>query len=209
MKKQLGLFLASCMIASSACAGLDIVSHEANLSQSLGTTTFTITFGQPLDLNTFDEQGIAASQFQVFVYGSPGLDAPDAFSSIIRTAEDASTGNHVVLRAPVPRTDAEAQDPLSGGWGRILAVAPITSQGNTVSFTLNNRDFNQFGNEEFLYEVNAFEHGSFTSGTGPTFAKVTPIPEAGTGLQFMLGGAFMVAALRRMRAAKAAATADQ
>jgi hypothetical protein len=216
MKKHLCLFLAPCMIASSAWASLDIVSYEANLSQALETTTFAITFDKPLDLSTFDENGRAANQFQIFVYAGLGLEGRDAFASIIRTAEGPSTGNNVVVRAPVPLTDLEAQDPLSGGWGGIQAVAPITSQGNTISFTLNNKDFNLFGNDGFLYSINAFEYGAYASGSnaGLIFANVakvspgvTPIPEAGTGLQFLLGGALMVAALRRMKAPRAAAAA--
>jgi hypothetical protein len=209
MKKHLCLFLAPCVLASSAWGRVDVVSHDVTLSQSLGTTTFSITFNQPLDLSTFDEYGRAARYFQVFVFGDPGKVYPENYSAIIRSAEDANTGSNVVVRAPKPLNQTERNDPVADGWGRTLATAPILTQGNTATFTLNNQDFNFFGNQGFRYSIEAYEYDGYWGGTEPTWAKVIPIPEAGTGLQFMLGAAFMVAALRRMKAPKAVATLAQ
>jgi len=207
MKKQLFLFVAPCVLASSAWANFTVVSQDALMDQDLGTTTFSIGFSEALDLNTVDEVGRVASQFQVYVYGDETLSYPEKFAAIIRTADGASSFDNVVVRASVPLTPAEEQDPLSDGWGRVLAVAPmLITNGNTVSFTLKTQYLNPLGNNAFKYEVDTFEYGGYTGDSGLVVSRGSVVPEAGTGLQFMLGAAFIAAALKRAKGSRARAT---
>lgn len=202
MKKILAIAAMQLGLVTSAFASFDIVYDVAHLDQATGQTTFHFEFSEPVDLTTVDEAGWAARQFQVFVYGDESLDYPDKFSAIIRTAESPETGNNVVVRAASPQNDAEASDPLSGGWGRVLAVAPLTVSGNGVTFTLSNASFNSFGNNVFKYDLMTVEYGGMGSFSPGRMATLAPVPEIGTATQLLLGGGlvFGLAGSRRVAA---------
>jgi len=201
MKSAATLLLAQLLLAGSAFANLEIVNNSAHINTSTGVATFSVEFSEPTDLSTYDEFGRAAKSFQVFIYGNESLGYPDYFSAILRTAESTDTAGLLIARASTPLTDAEMNDPLSGGWGRLLESTPITFSGNSVSFSLTNELINLQPASAFKYYIEAYEYGNLSSVSQEKFSTIAPtaIPEASTSAMMLLGMASLAALMKRKK----------
>jgi hypothetical protein len=200
MKSAATFLLSQLLLAGSAFASFEVLDSSAHINTSTGVATFSIDFNEPADLSTYDEFGRAAKTFQVFVYGNESLGYPDYFSAILRTAEGPETASNVLLaRASRPLTEEEMNDPLSGGWGRVLESTPITFSGNSVSFSLTNALINLQPDSAFKYYVMATEYGSTYSATPEIYATIAPtaIPEVSTSAMMLLGMVSLAAFLKR------------
>lgn len=201
MKSAATLLFAQLLLAGSAFANLEIVNNSAHINTSTGVATFSVEFSEPTDLSTYDEFGRAAKSFQVFIYGNESLGYPDYFSAILRTAESTDTAGLLIARASTPLTDAEMNDPLSGGWGRLLESTPITFSGNSVSFSLTNELINLQPASAFKYYIEAYEYGNLSSVSQEKFSTIAPtaIPEASTSAMMLLGMASLAALMKRKK----------
>lgn len=197
MKSAATLLFAQLLLAGSAFASLEIVNNSAHINTSTGVATFSVEFSEPTDLSTYDEFGRAAKNFQVFIYGDESLD----FSAILRTAESTDTAGLLIARASTPLTEEEMNDPLSGGWGRLLESTPITFSGNSVSFSLTNELINLQPASAFKYYIEAYEYGSLSSVSQEKFSTIAPtaIPEASTSAMMLLGMASLAALMKRKK----------
>ena len=191
MKKSIFAIAIWAALAPHAQAELTIVDYGYS-HETTDTTTFSITFNQSLDLTHFDEYMRAAGNFQVYIYGDQTLDYPQNFSSIIRSAENPQSGDNVIVRQPYP----ESQDPDSGGWGAVTQVAPIHTDGNTISFTLNNAAIGYLPTSPLVYDIGAYEYGSTTSSVTN---RPPEVPEPAMPLLWLMGAAGL-AYIRRRRA---------
>ncbi len=201
MKSAATLLFAQLLLAGSAFASLEIVNNSAHINTSTGVATFSVEFSEPTDLSTYDEFGRAAKNFQVFIYGDESLGYPDYFSAILRTAESTDTAGLLIARASTPLTEEEMNDPLSGGWGRLLESTPITFSGNSVSFSLTNELINLQPASAFKYYIEAYEYGSLSSVSQEKFSTIAPtaIPEASTSAMMLLGMASLAALMKRKK----------
>lgn len=201
MKSVATLLFAQLLLAGSAFASLEIVNNSAHINTSTGVATFSIEFSEPTDLSTYDEFGRAAKSFQVFIYGNESLGYPDYFSAILRTAESTDTAGLLIARASTTLTEEEMNDPLSGGWGRLLESTPITFSGNSISFSLTNALINLQPDSAFKYYIEAYEYGSMSSVSQEKFSTIAPtaIPEASTSAMMLLGMASLAALMKRKK----------
>jgi hypothetical protein len=201
MKSVATLLFAQLLLAGSAFASLEIVNNSAHINTSTGVATFSIEFSEPTDLSTYDEFGRAAKSFQVFIYGNESLGYPDYFSAILRTAESTDTAGLLIARASTTLTEEEMNDPLSGGWGRLLESTPITFSGNSISFSLTNALINLQPDSAFKYYIEAYEYGSMSSVSQEKFSTIAPtaIPEASTSAMMLLGMASLAALKKRKK----------
>lgn len=199
MKSVATLLFAQLLLAGSAFASLEIVNNSAHINTSTGVATFSVEFSEPTDLSTYDEFGRAAKSFQVFIYGNESLGYPDYFSAILRTAESTDTAGLLIARASTTLTEEEMNDPLSGGWGRLLESTPITFSGNSVSFSLTNALINLQPDSAFKYYIEAYEYGSMSSVSQEKFSTIAPtaIPEASTSAMMLLGMASLATLMKR------------
>lgn len=201
MKSVATLLFAQLLLAGSAFASLEIVNNSAHINTSTGVATFSVEFSEPTDLSTYDEFGRAAKSFQVFIYGNESLGYPDYFSAILRTAESTDTAGLLIARASTTLTEEEMNDPLSGGWGRLLESTPITFSGNSVSFSLTNALINLQPDSAFKYYIEAYEYGRMSSVSQEKFSTIAPtaIPEASTSAMMLLGMASLATLMKRKK----------
>jgi hypothetical protein len=106
-------------------------SQSATFDPTDGLVTFQISFNQTPDFYTTDSLGRAATDFQYFIFGDPGLGYPAEFDSIIR-------GGEIYLGGGIPVRDATpgVADPHAGGWGAIRGEAPFVLTGTELTFSV-------------------------------------------------------------------------
>jgi hypothetical protein len=103
---------------------------------------FRITFNQAPDFFTVDAFGRQENDFQ---YATP--------ESIIRGPEIYITHNKVRIRSLGPPDP----DPVSGGWGLVIATIPFNLSGDTITFSA---PFDLFSNNPiFTYQLQADTFG--------------------------------------------------
>jgi hypothetical protein len=144
---------------------------------------FRITFNQAPDFFTVDAFGREENDFQ---YATP--------ESIIRGPEIYITGNTVRIRSLGPPDP----DPVSGGWGPVIATIPFNLSGDTITFSA---PFDLFSNSPiFTYQLQADTFGVDNDLIPGSSTARESIPEPSTWAMMLLGFAGLgFAGYRRAR----------
>lgn len=165
----LALVGAVCLfLAARSQAEFHIVSHSIEPDSVAQSTKFESTFSEPPDF-TQDEFGRAARTFQWYYNPNLGRDLFDDPDSLVFRAPETADLTEIRIR------ETQGPDePLSGGWGPIVASVPFEIDGSTVRFTV---DWATLGetDSEFEYQLDTFVNGATTDSV-PVAA--IPLPPA-------------------------------
>jgi hypothetical protein len=183
--------------ASSASAGIAIVSQSAKLDRSGETASFVLTFNQNPDFSP-GAGGIPVNSFQYEVDASwTGVrkDKPlDALSAVVRgdeiPAADALRIRSADLRHPDP-------DPAAGGWGPVRGTVPFQLSGKTLTFTA---PLAMLGDDDGVFAYRVFATNAGMS-AGSTEGHVVPLPMGALTGGAGLAGLIASEMVRRRRAA--------
>lgn len=179
------------LLVAPADAAFEIVFQSVDVRPLAGLGTFTLLFNQAPDFDTVDEFAGRPNSFQYEVDTSwdGGASGPLDFESIdwVFRGDEVRLGGTVPIRGPTGSGDG---GPTSGGFGPVKDVAPITMDGNRVSFTVDLRALGET-DDVFRYRVFALDRGSLTN---QIEAAYVPLPPA-----VFIGAAGMVGAIASRR----------
>jgi hypothetical protein len=196
-------------------AGVRIESESAQVDRSAGVVRFTLRFDGRPDFFTVDPLGRVADSFQYEIDGdwrAPMGLPPEGLDAVVRGDEIHAAG---ALRIRQAGFDAPPDpDPLSGGWGRVLAAVPFNLDGTVLRFEAGLRDIGDDGDGYFAYRVFTTEYGLTTSEVesrllppgeepppGPVSVPLPPPLQGAVAAAAMIFGMYVVSHRSRIRRA--------
>jgi hypothetical protein len=171
----LALLLSLLVPVAVARAAIEIVAHDAVVDHANRRTTFSLTFTQPPDFWTTDENGQPANAFQCF-YDAEPADDEIGFAGedvvIIRGAE-IRFANDIPVRESLNESGEEF--PNAEGWGPMRGSVAYELDGATISFTTG-WDLLRETDDDFAYRLFALEQAELTHEVTFFSRVLVPLP---------------------------------
>jgi hypothetical protein len=174
------------VFASIARADFLLVSQSLTVDQPYDAAIFQLTFNQAPDFYTLNSQGQPADAFQINfagIYPAPGVAFPRNLTAVVRGSEIHEQGT-IRIRSATGNGGPEA-----GGWGPVVDSVPFSLLGDTVDFSIPERDLGWNGHSTAQYRVFSLQYGQQTASETVT---LVPTP---TALESGLVGLLIVAAV--------------
>jgi hypothetical protein len=158
--------------------------------------SWQIDWTSPPDFQTADQYNRQADSFQIYTFAAP---VPvggtfryfEDFTSVIR-GEELHTWGTLAVRALVP---IDPDISLSGGWGTLRELDPITLTGRTLTFQTSLASLN-VPTSTFGYGIETFHYGSQNSANYYCSSGTVCVPEPAT-FGFLATGLAALVGVRR------------
>ncbi len=173
-------------LASSARADFVLDSQSLAIDSKTQSLDFSLTFNQAPNFSTLDSAGQPANSFDIEFNGNYN---PASTTRFINSVTGVVRGDEIHIADNIPiRSGTGDGGPTSGGWGPVTDNVPYSLIGETIRFSVPQKDLGYTPGHSFQYDVLSLMNGQETA---KQFVTMVPTPAAfSSGLAglFIVGG---------------------
>jgi hypothetical protein len=173
-------------LGSVARADFMLDSQSMSIDSKNQSLDFSLTFDQTPNFTTLNSAGQPVDSFDIEFNGNYN---PASTASFLNSVTGVVRGDEIHIDSTIPIRSATGNGgPNSGGWGPVTDAVPYSLIGETISFSVPEKDLGYSSGHSFQYDVLSLMNGQETA---RQFVTMVPTPAAfSSGLAglFIVGG---------------------